>query len=108
MLNIDSWEQFVTQLYGLTNTKLIKFTAYYISSSSGFTKGNMILLHSKFDMIRKTPIPLDGEVLESSELLEWDSFITYDQLFDIFPIEFLEKYDMMMVRNWKIKKLIDE
>ncbi len=101
-----SWNDFVVQLYGLRNEKLIEITSAYLTF--GDTKECISLLEDKFGKLRKRPVLLEGEYLEKTDMVEWDSFITYDQLFDIFPIEFLERYDMTMVRNWKLKKLMNE
>lgn len=105
--DVWKWHVIIDNVFNIKNKKLIDICSAFMDYGDN-PKENMNYLHAKFTEVRLQKPRLDGELLEKSVLLEWDALITYDQLFEIFPISFLEDYDNKMVRRWKLKNIIDE
>jgi hypothetical protein len=97
----------LTDVIGLRNKYLITITSDYLVWVED-TRSALIIIQNKFEEMKESRVVLDGDFIEPIRSTHWDSFVTFDQLFEIFPIEFLEQWNMNMVRNWKLKKLMDE
>ena len=101
------WNDIIDHVFDIKNDRLIEICSHFLDYQDN-TKENMNYLHDKFITLKLQKPRLDGELLEKSNSVNWDALITHDQLFDIFPISFLEEYDMNMVRRWKLKNIIGE
>jgi len=102
------WSSILESSYDMSNVELMRICSDYINWEDDSSKEILLELNEKFDEIKKDGIDWDGELLEHTKNTNWDSFITYEQLLDIFPIEYLNYYDPSIVRNVTLRKILKD
>jgi len=109
-MRFDIWDSYVDSVLNVQNPVLKKHLVRYLNVSqlTDSLKETLIDVCDKVDKLK------ENETKKGSELhivckdapVNFDCFLTYDQLFDIIPIEYFEKYEKSVLRKWKLNKIL--
>lgn len=104
----DFFDVYIEGVLGIKNPVLYRVTYEYLKNWCEDIKQPMIDIQIKLDQIKesKSSNIIEDDLLYKDSPINFDMYVTYDQLFEIFPIEYLKNSHIDLIRNHRIKKIL--